>query len=131
MSDVYQNIIDGKYANKVPWPELPMKPPPIGSLEFVTDDQFKEHQKELTAHRVAELRHKELVTAYYVGESEAISLFWEDVRIESDIPEGETFFDLMASLAWERGHSAGFSEVFSEFNDLLPFWEAYRDKGKT
>lgn len=51
--------------------------------------------------------------------------FWQDVFQEYKVLPGP-FAELMKKLAWDRGHSAGYSCVLGEFQDLLPLWELYR-----
>lgn len=52
------------------------------------------------------------------------SLFWRDAFEELGIPLNHPKADKLKSLAWDHGHSSGYSEVFywlTELSDLIDY----------
>lgn len=67
--------------------------------------------------------YKERCDAYYKEESRLRELFWKDAMESNGFSPDTTHviipIDVIKHIAWENGHSAGFSEVYSELCDLL------------
>lgn len=55
---------------------------------------------------------------YKLKESDLILQFWKDAFKEIEIDFHHPKADLLRTMAWEYGHSSGFSEVFSWLQDL-------------
>jgi hypothetical protein len=62
--------------------------------------------------------HKKL----YIDESFYLDqLFWKDTFEELGISQDHPKAGILKNLAWELGHSAGYSEIFSYASDLADF----------
>lgn len=60
---------------------------------------------------------------YYAEEARLIDLFWEDFAEEQGISTQHPKFKVLRQVAWDKGHYAGLSEVYSFACDLVPFLE--------
>lgn len=57
--------------------------------------------------------------------------FWADLFRECEVSGDDPFVQRMQGIAWQSGHSGGYSDVVSVFMDLMPLWELYQAKGAT
>jgi hypothetical protein len=55
--------------------------------------------------------------------------FYRDLCATFGVDADDPFARKMYALAYESGHSAGYSEVAGDFGDLVPLWELYVAKG--
>lgn len=63
------------------------------------------------------------IKEYYAEEARLLDLFWEDFAEEQGISTQHPKFKVLRQVAWDKGHYAGLSEVYSFACDLVPFLE--------
>ena len=85
----------------------------VGTMEQHT--QLKQHHKDVLSNAEDKMR-----TNYGAEQVWLDSLFWQDSFEELGIPLDHPKADKMQAYAWSKGHSCGYSEVFSELCDI---WE--------
>lgn len=114
--DIYQNIKDGKYDNKMTYPTRPKE----SNFRFKQDGNsiFREadYEQALKDYRT-------MTEAYRLEGDRLIDLFKSDTLEElglTDHPKADRFFD----LCWQQGHAhgSGFNDVWltmEDWSDLL------------
>lgn len=98
MDNIYQNILDDKYINKLPYPKQ-------------HEEGYKEKRSEYR-HETARLKH----------------LFYEDLCEEFGLPAASKRSTKIFEKAWEDGHAYGFSEVYGKFSNLVEFLDSLEEK---
>lgn len=99
--NMYDAIRAGKYKNDYPYP----------GLSFKRDDpEFKRK-----------------MNAYRARECELIDQFKDDLEKEFGMTENP-LKDQIYSYAWEHGHSSGFTEVYSHYDDLASTFGATAER---
>jgi hypothetical protein len=118
MSDMYENIKNGKYQNKVKIednpriPEILKRPASLmTSAEIQSLPEVKKQWEE------AEERYRKSMQEYRQEESRIYGEFEADCAAEEgllDHPKRSALF----SKAWEAGHSSGYNEVWLNYTDM-------------
>lgn len=103
-----------KYRNKIPYPERPKKPI---LLHKATAKEAREYAEKLAAYEDRMVEWHDLITEYKKEDSRLYWQFKNDLLKElgiTDHPKAQRLFD----IAWDKGHSMGYSEVYSEAEEL-------------
>lgn len=115
MTDIWKNLENDAYANKHVYPVRPDKPriaPTASPVEFRNHaDLLEKYDEQMTAFRV-ELAHYHAISAALEAE------FKSDLEAYFGV-SNHPKRDLLYHKAWERGHSAGLSEVANVYSDLV------------
>lgn len=105
---VRDNIEAGKYRNTVPYspPDLVIDPEKVTIAEAA---RLKEKHK---ADRAAQRK------AWSEGEGAATALFRADLEAEEGLT-GHPKADALWRIAWDRGHSSGYSEILECYEQMV------------
>ncbi len=125
-----------KYVNKLPYPQstdyakyniyFRGNPAILGTYRGITKkerDAVKQEYPDAVA-EVATVDQKafaEAINAYFVEIDAIKKQFWSDFAEEVGVSQDHPKFGLLQRLAWDYGHSAGYSEVYSYAVDLALF----------
>jgi hypothetical protein len=115
MTDVYNKWIAGEYKNTLPYPDAPARPK-LGS---------KPTSEEARAYAEALDKYDVLVKAYNVKRNEYHTQTYElETKLRADLEEenevvGNPKAGRLWDIAWDRGHSGGYGEVISNYNELV------------
>ncbi len=115
---MYQDIIDGKYKSKLPYPSKPKKPNTSVNVEKATDADIAAVRKAIADFEEAEKAYKKAVDAYRAEESRLADAFKTDLLLRFNVTNNPKA-DLCFQKSWGRGHSDGLTEVFDVFEDLV------------
>lgn len=130
--DIRQKIRSGHYSNKVDIRrprEMPAllrkKVSDLTADELAVAPKVKEdYEKTISAHKQSQRE--------YSRERDRIhDEFKSDLCQEYYIDPKSKLGNELFKLAWERGHSAGYNEVVSEFESLMPIVEAAKEEFAT
>lgn len=113
--NVYDKINNGDYKNKLPYPQNPKKP---YLKKDATPAEIRAYADAVENYPVHEEAYKAMQKTYYEESRELENKFIADLEAEFDIV-GHPKAGLLYSKAYERGHSGGFSEVLSYYEDLV------------
>lgn len=110
MSDVIDNINNGKYENKLPYsPERD---------QLIVLDAENMTGKQLREAREANSNTKDGFRDRYAAEEHRLNeLFRADLE-EQEGMKGHAKAEMIWKKAWERGHSSGYSEIAYVYFDL-------------
>lgn len=129
---VREKIVMGEYEVEAPYPTAPTKPAVLSrTADRLSDAEFATLPTVRIAWVEAQARHRLACADWQKQQSARTAAFHTDLLAEHGIPAGDPFGAEMYAQAWDRGHSAGFDEIVSAFESLLPLWELYRDKPPT
>jgi hypothetical protein len=120
MTDIYENIKNGKYKSSV---EYPTHYSSIRSLEIlrrayrdgILND--KEYEVKKVDIQKKDLRYKADRSLYETDERNKLELFKKDALEETDLTDHPKK-DMAYRMAWERGHSSGLESVVNELYEL-------------
>ena len=126
---------DFKYYNNVKTPYPRQKDiirEIIAKLDDVPLTKAERIEKEAEAAKEGEAIFKDKLKEYNQESNNLKEEFWKDCREEFTYdcvltPKG---CEILESEAWERGHSCGYSEVYSCLSDLCDFTEKILKKRK-
>lgn len=106
--DARQNLADGKYENKVKYhyERIPVNEETM-TVKQAKAHEFNEKQKQIEQKQ----RHR-------LEDSRLANLLCEDLEIEYGIA-GHAKAGKLWSLAWEHGHSGGYSEVINYYEQFV------------
>ena len=100
--EIYDNISDGKYESKLPFP------------------QYRPNLKDRANHEQEDKLQRD---NYRIDDRRLAGVFKDDLKtyIESEllVKITDRQFNTIYNLAWDKGHSSGYGEVLSEVSDLL------------
>jgi hypothetical protein len=113
MTDTYQNAVDGAYKNNMPYPSRPKKP----VLKDQTPAAARAYADELEAYAEDVKQYEEERRAYGAESARLEAKFRDDLEAEHDT-KGHPKADMLYSMAYDRGHSAGMSEVANYYDEL-------------
>lgn len=105
--NVRDNLIAGKYENKVPYDidKIPV------DENTMTVKQAREHtESETQRARDQRRKHRE-------NEGAMSALVKHDLEIQEGLV-GHDKANLLWTIAWDRGHSSGYSDVISVYEEL-------------
>lgn len=106
---VMDRVADGEYENRVPYPARDISEIDPETTTLAEAVRIKARRKqEFLASR----------TAYRQGEYAQRARLKADLEVEHDIV-GHPKADKLWNLAWEMGHSLGYSGVLNYYNELL------------
>ena len=129
MSDIYDKIRDGCYENNTPYPEKPKRPPLLdvkaGSL---TGEQIASLAKIRDNYEWACDEYKKKCAEREVHAGKLIEKFWADLFAEHEMDADCPFVQRMKWLAYSRGHSGGFQDVVSVFEEMVELYDLYKAK---
>ena len=116
---VYQAVQDGEYKNSLPYPERVKEPAVLRkSARDLTDDEVASLAA-VKAQYVADVEaHERAKYAYRQEEGRLFAKFRADLEAEYGLV-GHPKADALFNRAWEQGHSAGFGEVATIYDDLV------------
>jgi hypothetical protein len=115
-----------KYKVKTAYPERPVKPAVLKKqVSDLTQAEISNLAVVMACWEDAQKQYVEKVAAYRQEENRLLNCFWNDLYVEAGVNRSDPFVQRMATIAWDRGHSAGFSEVAAEFEALMPLYEIY------
>ena len=110
-ADIYDMVEGGKYKNRLVYPIRPMR-------VAVEGEPYKAEMA----------KYREEVEVYRAEDARLDSLFWADLLAENRMDADCPFVGIMRRLAWDEGHSNGFSEVAMCFEKLMPLHDLYEAK---
>lgn len=112
--NVRDNLAAGKYENKVPYVRIP----PNGvDMAHGNPDTMTVNQ--MSALRASERqRHRDQRDAHRQNERVMTAVLKADLETEHDVV-GHPRADKLWDLAWDHGHSSGYSEVINYYEDLV------------
>lgn len=105
-----------KYDNKIPYPKKPSKP--TLSTRTPSSSDLENYAKEQLEFTDKEIAYKSNFNAYWEENARLHELFKQDLFKDLGI-ENHPKRDKIFSLAWQFGHSYGFSEVASYADDIV------------
>jgi hypothetical protein len=108
MCSAHDNHVAGKYENKAPFPSDIVP----ADRENMTGKQVREHMEAERARR--ELEH----ATWRAGDLATRRLLQADLEKEHGIT-GNPKAEKLWSLAWAHGHSAGYLDVISHYEELV------------
>lgn len=112
-----------KYNNNESW-GLPHAEKKAAEMDIAEKlEKFVGTRAQYEAYRVElqqELRDRDEAQRilYNRTESELVAQFWVDAFASLGIPLNHPKADVIKRIAWDKGHSAGLSEVYSELSEL-------------
>jgi hypothetical protein len=107
------------YKSKVPYPDNVKKPEVLlKKAADLTSDEIASLTRVKADYEQALLDYKESRARYNEESGRLYSLFRSDVEEANDM-KGHPKADLLWSKAWEHGHSGGYGEVLSHYEDLV------------
>ena len=115
---VMENIQNGDYENKLPYPKMPSKPL-MPRTKSAAD--FRAYANALEEYEAAMVDAKEVRRLYNEETSRLQDQFRKDLEAEYDMTDHPKR-DKLFSMAWSYGHSSGLSEVaihYGEFVELV------------
>lgn len=105
--NVRDNLAAGKYENKVPY-----------SIDKVPVDENTMTVKQARDHVEAEKqRSRDQTRKYRENEGAMSALVKRDLEVQEGLV-GHPKADMLWSIAWDRGHSLGYSDVISVYEEL-------------
>jgi hypothetical protein len=109
-----------KYTNRLPYPSLSVtKAALLVELDDVPMTKAQRIEAGQNATNTARARHKEIMDAYNAEERRLHDLFFADAHDELAIAYLPlSVLEKLDKMAWERGHSSGYNEVYSHMCDL-------------
>jgi len=109
-----------KYKNTMAYPSLShTKAAILAELDNVPMTKAQRIDAEQNASKVAKARHHELLADFHAEERRLTDLFFADAHDELGIGYlPKTVLDKLDAMAWDRGHSAGYHEVWNALQDL-------------
>jgi hypothetical protein len=114
-----------KYKNKMTYPESLKKPI---LAKNPTADDAENFAKELRAYEAAKVDYNAAVKIYNAEEIRLMALFMNDLFLEYVRSDNGVIADdvrkkaeVIYAKAWSDGHSSGYSEVETQFADLVDF----------
>jgi len=108
--DVYDLIQGGYFKNSLPYPGLH----DLGDLIKICEHCGSKYEDQEVKAKIKEGR-----DAYRKEDTTMYILFRESLFISNNL-EHNTKTDKAFSIAWDKGHANGYSEVYHEFLSLLP-----------
>ncbi len=105
--------------NNVSYPSRPTKPSLSAYGKNPTPDAFRHHASLLEAYEREEEVYKAKKAEYTAEVNRLQALFVDKLRVESVL--SPSMFDIVYSKAYEDGHSGGYHEVASKFDELESF----------
>ena len=127
--DIFVRIERGDYRCKLPYPDKPKK---HGIFNKRAGDLSNTELRELPIHRQAYdnalAEYDKAKKAYYAEDGRLQDKFIRDLAEYHGIPADDPFFQAMWGIAYQQGHSGGYSEIANEFLELMPLWELYAKK---
>jgi hypothetical protein len=119
MKNKEKKMLDfSKYENHLPYPNRPKKPMLADKHTVADVRKYAEDMEKYEADRVVfeEDRRK-----YNEKTVEVDEQFWKDVFDDFGISQKHPKAALLRRLAWQQGHSAGYSEVYNYASELADF----------
>jgi len=116
--DIQQNIREGKYENKLPYPSKPtQKDIEEAMVNFTGNLQQLKTEKEVTEIRLM-AEYRQAQNNYHLETHRLNKLFQSDLAEDFGVtghPKEQKLFE----LAWEHGHSSGYSDVYNYYVDFV------------
>lgn len=121
-----------RYENTMPYPSLSdIKETIIAELDDVPMTKAQRIEAEQNAASTAKARHHELLAAFHAEERRLNDLFFSDAHDELAIAYlPKPVLEKLDAMAWSRGHSAGYHEVYNAMCDLVELAEVAYKAGK-
>lgn len=119
-TNIYNWVFEGSYINTKEYPSTELRNCVCGN--FVSGKNYKfcskcgKNLEEIMPKRLEE--YNKLKENYLIEEKIIFNRFKSDLAKHFEV-ENNPKFQRCFELAWEKGHSSGFSEVLSEFQDLV------------
>lgn len=125
-----------KYVNKLPYPEsrdyakyniyFSGSPAIFGTYRGLTKEEKDKVKREnpdalVEMDTVNSKALNEDRNIYYAEDFRLRELFWSDFAEEVGVSQDHPKFGILQRLAWDYGHSAGYSEVYNYAVDLALF----------
>lgn len=105
----YYNQVDVEY------PSTPKKP---YLKKNATAAEHRDYADYLETYEREMIIYKEKKRIYEVARKEKDDEFWKDAFEEIGISQSHPKAEKLRSLAYERGHSSGYSDIYNELSDL-------------
>lgn len=124
--DFLLDVEHGRYRTKLPWPERPKMPAILNvPVRKLTSEQLKQ-LPEVAAHYEAQDRnYREQLEAYRADQNRLDNEAYEALMADFGLDKDDPFVIRMYSIAYESGHSSGWSSIYGEMSDLMPLYELY------
>lgn len=103
-----------KLREKPKKPFLGKNPSAIEARAFA--DALEDYERELESYKEDQ--------SYYRSQLSVLALEFED-KLKKDYGLCDQEYQVLWNEAWDRGHSAGLEEVYSEFDSLFHFVKKY------
>jgi hypothetical protein len=114
MSTVSDKVAAGDYRNKLTYPESPSKP---RLPHNPTAAQAREYADKLEAYEDSKGELRRQRDLYNAETRQLEAQFREDLEAEYNM-KGHPKADVLFMMAWDRGHSSGYGEVASYYDDF-------------
>jgi hypothetical protein len=116
--DVYENIQNNQYINRLPYPSRPTQKDIDEAMGNFTGTllQVREEREATEVRLLAEYREKQ---KQYQEEDYRLNLQFQADLAEDFGVTGHPKVDKLFSLAWEHGHSSGYSDVYNYYSSFV------------
>lgn len=114
----------GEFEPATPRPLRPARPPKPLPKAVLTEEQARLQDLEWVKFAEANALYEQTLGRHHAELQEKMEEFQQALCEEHGVPPASEFGRHMAWIAWDRGHGKGYLAVFSEFQSLLPLWEA-------
>lgn len=121
-----ERVEQGHYQTKLDYPERPKRPAILNMpARILTAKQIKSLPSLSAEYDEAKCEFDSLLKAYRADQNrlddEAYVALLDDFGLDMDDP----FVQVMYRIAYEDGHSSGWSSIYGELSDLMPLYELY------
>ncbi len=116
---VYDDVLAGKYDNTLRYPARPKKPAVLNKTgSQMTPEEIKTLGQVASEYALALEQHARESDAYNTERCQLEKQFKIDLLAEHGVTNHPKA-DAAYSMAWDRGHSSGYSEIALEFGELV------------
>lgn len=117
---VFDKIQEGHYEPKMDYPSQPKRPAILsktaGDLTVAESRSLPQVKLDYEEERAA---YEQAMREYQEHKAALKAQFRADLQAENDIPEDHSKADRLWEMAWDRGHSCGWTEVLNAYEELV------------
>lgn len=130
--EFYQKMQDGHYKPKTGYPVKPYKPKLLSmKVEELTNGDLENIAMVKAKYNERMAEYEKLKDACYKEQNKVETQWFNDLMELAGVPKDHPFVVKLYNIAYERGHSAGHSEVAYWFFDLVELYELAKEHGMT